>query len=132
MKCKINYKHLSEILNAVCGCRLKNNITTYLKAFGSGMSAGFVRLNTEGTAVPTRAMLSVRYTAIAAQKFSHVFQQCSCLVYLVLSNNLLLLYDQVANLLSRQTKGVVNTLNGILPGKANIKTARNLAPVLLV
>ena len=29
-------------MNAVCICRLRNNIRTYLRAFGSGMSTGYI------------------------------------------------------------------------------------------
>ena len=65
----MKYKNLSKILNAVCGCTSKKNIITYLKAFGSDMSTGFVWLSLESTSVTTRAMLSVRDTAISVQKF---------------------------------------------------------------
>jgi len=74
------------------------------------MSTGFVCLIIEDTAVPARAMLSVHDTAIAAQKVSTEFEQCSCSVPLVLSNTVLFLYDQAADILPRQTSGVLTTL----------------------
>jgi len=58
-------------------------------------------------------MLSVRDTAIAAQKVTLEFEQCSCSVPLLLSYTVLFLYDQVADFLPRETSGVVTTLTGI-------------------
>ena len=52
-------------------------------------------------------MLSVRDTAIAAQKVSPEFEECSCSVPLVLSNAVLFLYNQVTDTRPRQTKVVV-------------------------
>ena len=46
----------------------RNNIAPYLRAFGSGVSTGFVSLSIEGTTVTTRGMLSVRDTAIYVEK----------------------------------------------------------------
>ena len=60
-------------------------------------------------------MLSVRDTAIAAQKGSLEFQQCSCSVLLALANNALFLYEQVTNIRSRETNDVVTTLTGNPP-----------------
>jgi len=79
------------------------------------MSTAFVSLSIEGTIAPARAMLSVRDTAIAEQKVSPEFEQCSCSVPLVLSNTVLFLYDQVADIRPRQTSGVVTTLTGNPP-----------------
>jgi len=73
-----------------------NNIRTYLADADSGKSTGIVWHFIEG-----RAMLSVSHTAIAAQKFSPGFEQCSCSVPLVLSNTALFLYDQVADIRTR-------------------------------
>ena len=77
------------------------------------MSTGFVWFIIEGTTLPARAMLSVRDTAIATQKVSPEFDQCSCSVPAFLSNTVLFLYDQVADIRPRQTKGVVVTLTRI-------------------
>ena len=63
-----------------------NNVRTYLKAFGSDTLTGPFWLSRGGTSVPTRAMLSIRDTAISAQKISHLFEDCSYSVPLVLSN----------------------------------------------
>ena len=60
-------------------------------------------------------MLSVRDAAIAAQKGSLEFQQCSCSVLLALANNALFLYEQVTNIRSRETSDVVTTLTGNPP-----------------
>jgi len=60
-------------------------------------------------------MLSVRHTAIATQKVSPKFEQCSCSVPLVLSNTALIVYDHVTDLRHKQTSGVVTTLTGNSP-----------------
>ena len=57
-------------------------------------------------------MLSVRDTAIAAQKVSPEFEQCSCSVPLFLPNAVLFLYDQVADIRPRQSSGVVTKWTG--------------------
>jgi len=77
-------------------------------------------------------MLSVRDTAIAAQRFSHEFEICSCSVPLVLSKTVLFIYDQLANLQSRQTKVVVTTLTGIASRNANSYTRKHFAHVVRV
>jgi len=64
-------------------------------------------------------MLSVRDTAITAQKFSPEFEECSCSVPLVISYTVLFLYEQVAEFLPRETSGVVTTLTGITVLKAH-------------
>jgi hypothetical protein len=51
------------------------------------MLTEFDWLSIDGTTVPVRAMLSVRDTAIATQKVSHEFEECSCSVPLVLTNS---------------------------------------------
>jgi hypothetical protein len=88
------------------------NIGIYLRYFGSSMSTGFVCLSIEDNTEPVRMMLSVRDTAIAAQKVSPEFEQCSCSMPLVLSKTVLFLCDQVADIRPRQTSGVVVTLTG--------------------
>jgi len=60
-------------------------------------------------------MLSVCDTAIATQKVSHEFEQCSCSVPLVLPNTALFLYDQVVDFRHRQTSGVVTAFTGNPP-----------------
>ena len=107
----------------------KNNIRTYLRYFGSGKSNGSVWLSIEGTTVPVRAMLSVRDTAIAAQKVSPEFEECSCSVPLVLSNTVLFLYDQVTDIRPSESSGVVTTLDWILPENTNISNRNHLAAV---
>ena len=47
-----------------------NNIKTYLRDGGSGMSTGFIGLSIEGNTLTGSVILSVRDTAIAAQKVS--------------------------------------------------------------
>ena len=79
------------------------------------MSTGFVWIIIEINTAPVRAMLSVRDTAKATKKVSPEFEQCSCLVPLVLSNTVLFLYDQVADIRPRATSGVVTTLTGNPP-----------------
>jgi len=56
----------------------RNNIRTYFRKFGSGKSTGFVWISIQSNTVLVRAMLSVHDTAIAAQKVSPEFEQCSC------------------------------------------------------
>jgi len=75
-----------------------NNIKTYLRDGGSGMSTGIIWLSIDSNTAPVRAMLSVRDTAIAAQKVTPEFEQCSCSVPLVLSNIVLFVYDQVVDI----------------------------------
>jgi hypothetical protein len=48
----------------------KSNVRTYRRDVSSCMSAGFICLSMEGNTTPARAMLSVRNTAIAAEKVS--------------------------------------------------------------
>jgi len=60
-------------------------------------------------------MLSVRDTAIATQKVSPEFEQCSCAVPLALPNTVLFVYDKVTDIRPRKTSGVVTTLTGNPP-----------------
>jgi len=57
-------------------------------------------------------MLSVRDTILAAHEVSAENEQCSCTVPLVLSNTKLFLYEQMKNIRSRETSGVVTKLTG--------------------
>jgi len=50
-----------------------NNIETYLRDGGSGMSTGFIWLSMDSNNALVRAMLSFRDTATAAQKVSPEF-----------------------------------------------------------
>ena len=77
--------------NYLFNCRLEFKIIALREIFVGGVEklTGGWRRNSEGTTVPKRAILSVRYFAISAQKVSHVFDQCSCSVPLVLSNTVL-------------------------------------------
>jgi len=77
-------------------------------------------------------MLSVRGTAITAEKVAAEFELCSCSVPLVLPNTVLFLYEQEANLRSRKPKGVVTTLTGIPPEIANIYNRTHLASAVRV
>jgi len=94
------------------------------------ISAVTCQISREGNTVAVRAMLSVRDTAIAAQKFSPEFEECSCSVPMLLLNNVFFVYDQLANIRSRQTNVVVTTMTGIPPGNANSYTRKHFAPVV--
>jgi len=71
-------------------------------------------------------MLSVSNTATAAKKISSEFEQCSCSVLMILSKNVLFLYNQVADIRPRETGVVVTTLTGNSQQKARDKTAGTL------
>jgi len=96
------------------------------------MTTVFVSLIIVGTTVPARAMLSVCDTAIATQKVSPKYEQCSCSVPLVLSNTAQFLYDQVADIRPRQTNGVVTTLTGNTLQNTHSTNRTHIASVLLV
>jgi hypothetical protein len=103
---------LCEYLKAVGNYVYRNNIRTHLRYLDCSMPIVLVSTSTEGTTITARAMLSVRDTAIAAQKISPEFEQCSWSVPLVLSNTVLFLYDRVADIRPRRASGVVTTLTG--------------------
>jgi len=88
---------------------------TYLRDFGSGMSAGLIWLSVGAATVAARAMLSVRSAERAAQLVLPEFELCSCSVPLVLWNVVLFLYDQVADIRPRYTGSVVKILTGNSP-----------------
>ena len=88
------------------------NIRTYLRGFGSGMSTGLIWLSIGATTIPARGMLSVHDSETAIQIAVPEFVECSCSVPLVLSNTVLYLCEQVADIRLRQTGSVVTTLTG--------------------
>jgi len=92
-----------------------NIIRYYLRQFHSGMWTEFVWHSLMSNNISVRAILSVRDIATAREKNSQEFEDCSCSVPLVLSNAVLFLYEQVTDIRSTQTSGVVTTLTGIPP-----------------
>jgi len=108
------------------------NYLNYLRYFGSGMSTSSVSKSLGGTTILARAMLSVRDTAIATQKVSPQYEQCSCSVPLVLLNTAPFLYDQVADFRPRQTSGVVTSLAEHPQQNTHISNRTHIASVLRV
>jgi hypothetical protein len=77
-------------------------------------------------------MQSVRYNAIAAQKFSFEFEEYNCTVPLVLSNTVLFLYDQVTDIRHRGTSGVATMMTGKSPHNTHRQNRKHIASLLCV
>jgi len=83
---KLRAKHCVKFRRQFVAVDWRNNIIIYLRDFGGGKSTALVWLSIVGNTVPVRVMLSVRDTAIAAQKVSPEFEQCTSSLPLVLPN----------------------------------------------
>jgi len=111
-----------------------NNIITYLRDFGSGMSnvSWFLLTTYSGHNYTSQSDAVIPWYCNSHTKNFTEFEQCSCSVSLVLPNTVPFLYDQVADIRPRKTSGVVTTLTGNPSQVTHSKTRTHIESVLRV